>query len=92
MSGSCVKMPDMNTDLTSKYPLVERQIFDFRIEMGRHGNPKTTDEAIESLKRQFDAFGPYQFALNNGLLVNGSGEEFAVQFMSFYNELHPGTY
>lgn len=88
-------MPSMNTDIDplAKYPLVERQVFDYRAEMGRHGSPQTTDQAIASMKRQFDALGPYQFAANNGLLVNGSGEEFAIQFMSFYNEqVAPGTY
>lgn len=81
-------MPIMNTDhddLLAKYPLVERQVFDFRAEMGRNGSPQTTDQAVASMKRQFDALGPYHFAANNNLLVNGSGEEFAVQFMSFFN-------
>lgn len=48
--------------------------------------PDNTDRVIEKIKGEFDALGPYHFAKSRNLLVNESGEEFACQFMAFYNE------
>ena len=45
----------------------------------------TVEQVIETIHQDFDRAGPYHFAKREGLLVNGSGEEFAVQFMGFYN-------
>ncbi len=68
-------------DLLAKYPMVEAQILAVRAPFG----DVTTDQAIKDIKEVFDREGPYQYAKRFGLLRNGSGEEFAVQFMSFYN-------
>lgn len=70
------------------FPLVEEIVTDMQA-----ANPGlTTDEALEDIRTSFDAFGPYQYAKAHGFLVNNSGEEFAIQFMSAYNDIRPGTY
>jgi len=62
--------------------MVEALVMDLRADtMGL----TTTDQAIHDIKLVFDELGPYDYAKRFGLLVNGSGEEFATQFMSFYN-------
>lgn len=74
-------------DPLSKYPLVEGLITDM-IALGQATHaPVTTDSVIAKIRREFDKFGPYEFAKANGVLVNGSGEEFAIQFMSFINDI-----
>ena len=84
-SGSCYNAftqwsTNLNTDLL-KYPLIEANIADVRAE-----DPgTTTDHAVQFIKAGFDRLGPYEYAKRHGFLVNGSGEEFAIQFMSFYN-------
>lgn len=73
----------MNTDLLIKYPMVETLVTDLRADtMGL----TTTDKAIRDIREVFDRLGPYEYAKRFGLLVNNSGEEFAVQFMAFFNE------
>jgi hypothetical protein len=47
---------------------------------------------VEKVAREFDHMGPFHFCKAHNLLVNNSGEEFAVQFMGYYNELWPNTY
>lgn len=71
-----------DTDLLIKYPMVEALVTDLRADtMGL----TTTDQAIRDIRELFDRLGPYEYAKRFGLLVNKSGEEFAVQFMSFFN-------
>lgn len=41
--------------------------------------------ALESVKKSFDIEGPYQVAYTHNVLVNDSAEEFAMQFMTAYN-------
>jgi hypothetical protein len=72
----------MHTDLLSRFPKVEALITD--IQAANVG--QTTDSVISDIREVFDREGPYQYAKRFGLLVNNSGEEFAVQWMSFYNE------
>lgn len=43
------------------------------------------DDIILEIKLDFDRMGPYHFAKREGLLVNGSGADFACQFMGFCN-------
>ena len=84
-------MPSMNTDIDplAKYPMVEAQILMVRAPLG----DVTTDQAIRDIKELFDRLGPYEYAKRFGLLRNGSGEDFAVEFMSFYNaQVCAGTY
>lgn len=47
---------------------------------------------VEKVAREFDDLGPFHFCKKYDLLVNNSGEEFAVQFMGYYNHLWPHTY
>lgn len=70
------------------YPLLEAHVLDLQAAPGA----PTTDEVLKQIHHQFERLGPYDYAKSNGLLVNKSGEEFAVQFMSMYNRLHPNTY
>ena len=70
----------------AKYPMVEALIEDIRALGHATGCNTTSDQVIDGIKREFDAMGPFHFAKSRNLLVNGSGEEFAVQFMSFFNE------
>lgn len=75
-------MPFMNIELLTAYPMVEALVTDLRADtMGL----TTTDQAIRDIRELFDRLGPYEYAKRFGLLVNKSGEEFAVQFMSFFN-------
>jgi hypothetical protein len=67
-------------DLLELYPMVEMLILDIR-----QDTRSSTSEVVRWIKQRFDRQGPYVFARDWGLLVNNSGEEFAVQFMSFYN-------
>ena len=66
----------------SRYQMVEGLIEDMR----SNERGWSTDFVISKIKREFDLKGPYSFAKTWGLLVNQSGEEFACQFMSFYNK------
>jgi hypothetical protein len=70
-----------------KYSMVEALVLDMRSD-----GLTTTDNALHDIHAVFDRLGPYEYAKRFGLLVNNSGEEFAIQFMSAYNELRPGTY
>lgn len=75
-------MPFMNIELLTAYPMVEALVTDLRADtMGL----TTTDQAIRDIRELFDRLGPFEYAQRFGLLVNKSGEEFAVQFMSFFN-------
>jgi hypothetical protein len=72
----------MQIETLSKYPMVETLVMDLRADtMGL----TTTDQAIRDIREVFDRLGPYEYAKRFGLLVKESGEEFAVQFMSFFN-------
>jgi len=68
-------------EILAKYPLVEGAILDLRYEDGL-----TSDKCVARIYKEFDKLGPFYFAKKYDFLVNGSGEEFAIQWMSFYNE------
>lgn len=68
------------TDL-AKFPKVEALVLDIR-----NDGLTSTDRALADIHELFDRLGSYEYAKRFGLLVNGSGEEFAVQFMAFWNE------
>ena len=67
----------------SKFPMVEALITDL---LAFHHGSATTDAVVAKIKQEFDILGPFHFAKTRNLLVNNSGEEFACQFMAFYNE------
>jgi hypothetical protein len=48
-----------------------------------HANP---EQAIHLLQRKFDDEGPYYCAKSLGCLVEQSGEELAIAFMTYYND------
>lgn len=48
--------------------------------------------ALDKLKVIFDREGPYHTAWRFGALVNNSGEEFAIAFMSFWNNTRYPAY
>lgn len=80
-------------DPIAQFPLLERHMMICNAEFFRHNSVlRTTDETLEAIRVQFDAFGPFMYADFNRLLRNGSGEEFALQFMAAYNMIKPGTY
>lgn len=70
----------------NNYPMVEALVEDLRALGQTTGTTPTSDYVISGIKRHFDLFGPYEFARQHNLLVNNSGEEFACQFMAFYNQ------
>jgi hypothetical protein len=72
----------------ASYPMAEAHILDLQAAPGA----PTTDDVIEHIYHLFEHVGPYCYAKHNGLLVNDSGEEFAIQFMSVYNSIYSGTY
>ena len=75
------------------YPLVERLITEMQADAyDQFRSFLTSDELIEHMRAEYDREGPYLFARKHGLLVNESGEELAIQFMTVYNAVHPGTY
>lgn len=61
------------------YPLVEDEVVD------RRAQRLTTDQAVAAIFTEFNREGPYEFCKRTGRLLNNSAEEFAVQWMSFYN-------
>lgn len=71
-----------STDIAC-YPLVEASLLN-RLSSQANAMP-TTDGMIRLMKQDFDRLGPYEYARREGLLVRNSGEELAIQFMSFYN-------
>lgn len=73
-------MIEANVELAD-FPMVETLVLTMR-----EDGDLTTDRVISTIKEDFDRLGPYHFAKREGLLINGSGEEFAVQFMGFYND------
>lgn len=54
--------------------------------------PWSTEQKIDRIAKVFLDNGPYICAKVYDQLVNESGEEFAMQFMSLYNSLRPGTF
>lgn len=82
-------MPSMNTAIFANSPMVEALVLDIR---ASDQGLTTTDQALRDIREVFDRVGPYEYAKRFGLLRNGSGEEFAVQFMTAFNQLQPGTY
>lgn len=54
-----------------------------------HPNPQV---AMERLKVTFDRKGPYETARMYGALRNGSGADFAVEFMTIANKMGLGPY
>lgn len=83
---------DVRLDIES-YPLVEQRIMDIQADAwAQERRLPTTDTAIAAIYNEFERLGPFHYAKVHSLLVNNSGEEFAVQFMSIYNYGHPGTY
>jgi len=70
----------------SKFPMVEALITDLLAFHHIVDGSATTDAVVAKIKQEFDILGPFHFAKTRNLLVNNSGEEFACQFMAFYNE------
>lgn len=83
---------DVRLDIES-YPLVEQRITQIQADSWAefHRIP-STDSIIEAMRLEYDHLSPFWYAKKYGLLVNNSGEELAVQFMTVYNYSHPGTY
>lgn len=44
-----------------------------------------TNQQLESFKTAYDAVGPYSVAKAFGALVDNSGEELAMQWMTYWN-------
>lgn len=49
------------------------------------------DEVLRA-KEAYDQEGPYLMAQRLGLLVNNSGEDMAIEFMSYVNKIFPHSY
>lgn len=49
------------------------------------------DEVLRA-KEAYDQEGPYLMAQRLGLLVNNSGEDMAIEFMSYVNSIFPHSY
>jgi hypothetical protein len=83
---------DVRPDLES-FPLLERHIMELHADSwAEDGRVPTMDSTLATIRASFDRLGPFCYAKAHNLLVNSSGEEFAIQFMSAYNISHPGTY
>jgi hypothetical protein len=50
------------------------------------------EDALRIIKKWVDVDGFYKFSKNHGVLVDNSGEEFALEFMSAYNDVFGLTY
>lgn len=86
-------LPHWAVDVQAEFPLVEQQITNLQAaSWGEGWQAQTTDAIIEAIRTEYDRLGPYQYAIKYDLLIHGSGEEFAIQFMSVYNSIKPGTY
>lgn len=64
-----------------QFQLIEECVTQMRMITGM-----TSDGIIESMRLNFDVLGPYNTADKYDMLVNNSAEEFAMQWMAFYNE------
>lgn len=62
-----------------------------KLELG-DGETEVNSTHLMQLETKFNHFGPYHYCKANGLLVDNSGEEFAIQFMTYVNSVYPGTY
>lgn len=59
----------------------------------RHGVEIEIDEdEVLRAKEAYDQEGPYLMAQRLGLLVNNSGEDMAIEFMSYVNSIFPHSY
>lgn len=84
---------EQQADPLARFPKVEALVEDIRAAaLQEFNNVATTDSIIASIKREYDQIGPYWFAKKHNLLVNESGEEFAIEWMTCYNSIVPGTY
>jgi hypothetical protein len=48
--------------------------------------------ALQSMRKWVDIDGVYQYAKNHGVLVDGSAEDFALEFFAAYNNEVQYTY
>ncbi len=72
------------TELIEAFPMVEALFCDINCE--GINMYRSHDEIVKLVRRDFDQMGPYAFAKQWGYLVNESGEEFAMQWMSYFNQ------
>lgn len=75
-------------ELLPQYPLV-KQIVDKM----KQGDPDRDEwTLVQRISLRFDSMGPYHYGKQQGVLIDGSAEEFAVQWMGFWNCFHPDGY
>jgi hypothetical protein len=74
-------------EVFADYPLVEAEVVD------RQAQGLTTDQAVAAIFTEFNREGPYEFCKRTGRLLNNTAEEFAMQWMTFYNlNVYPKAY
>jgi hypothetical protein len=56
------------------------------------GDSVVNDYVVEKAIAAFNCEGPFYMAKRLGLLVNNSGEDMAIEFMSFVNQIFPNSY
>lgn len=71
----------MGNDVGDGFPMVENLI----VEMLDDSN-WTTDQVIKFIHVSYQKLGPYEFCKVTRQLVNNSAEEFAMQWMQFFNK------
>ena len=72
----------MNTNTSS--PILQNAFLYFGILPDTKPAEREHQISIE-FKTQFDKYGPYQMAKELNVLVNGSADDFAIAWMTFYN-------
>lgn len=73
-------------------PLVERVLRQLASDIDGHEKGWDDVRWLHTMHQAFNRLHPYGLAKKYGLLVDGSGEELALQFMPYYNLYEPGTY
>lgn len=70
-------------DLLEKATLLDKATDAWNAARPQHNMPRTM--ILEKMAPEFDRLQPYGFAKKYGVLVNGSAEDFAVEFMTAFN-------
>ena len=84
----------INENIPTPTPMVKAILMDvIPLWKVRHGVEIEIDEdevlhAIEAYEQE----GPYLMAQRLGLLVNNSGEDMAIEFMTYINSIFPHSY
>lgn len=82
-----ITFPDNLPEATDKVKIILCDVAN-----GFNGDQVIDEMHIDLAIHFFDFEGPYGMAKRLGLLVNNSGEDMAIEFMTFVNKIFPNRY